>query len=338
MVPMISPRALLLSAVALAVLGIGHAPVRAQGSPGCSDCPGSLGNTAAPALATPWSGDASAQTRLILAEGSTWGGGPVWAGIEFKLAPGYVTYWRSPGEGGIPPRFEWGGSENLALSSVRWPVPERVTIGGHELNVYRDHVVLPVRLFPALPDHDLKVSLALHYATCAEVCRPVFAHHEITIPSAAPASPVGPEGFEELIKSYLELVPATVSGEFKVLVETETTLDGGHQLRIIIHTDEDLEAPELFVEVPSETWLGAPEWVASDGETHSFVLALPGTGGGAESGGSITITLVDGDFIVEAIGDFEPPEPPELPEVPEPPEPPEPPELPEPPEPTAPQE
>ena len=50
-------------------------------------------------------------------------GGEWLAGIEIALDPGFKTYWRNPGESGLPPRFDWSGSENVKSVDIRWPAP-----------------------------------------------------------------------------------------------------------------------------------------------------------------------------------------------------------------------
>jgi DsbC/DsbD-like thiol-disulfide interchange protein len=50
-------------------------------------------------------------------------------GIQIHLDPGYKTYWREPGDSGLPPVFDWQGSENVATVDVRWPVPVRFADG-----------------------------------------------------------------------------------------------------------------------------------------------------------------------------------------------------------------
>ena len=71
-------------------------------------------------------------------------GGSWLAGIEITLDPGFKTYWRNPGDSGLPPRFDWSGSENVAGVDVRWPAPERHEDAAGVAYVYGDEVVLPV--------------------------------------------------------------------------------------------------------------------------------------------------------------------------------------------------
>eukprot|EP01035_Chromulina_nebulosa_P011232 gene11232-15024_t len=84
------------------------------------------------AAMSPWSKGDHASLRLIA--GATAPSGKQRVGVEILMAPGYKTYWRSPGDFGVPPVFDWSGSTNIGGLDVRWPTPERFEDGnGHSL-------------------------------------------------------------------------------------------------------------------------------------------------------------------------------------------------------------
>ena len=95
------------------------------------------------------------------------------AGLRVTLQPGWKTYWRSPGDAGIPPQFSWAGSENLTGAEFHWPVPDLlphssvVTIG------YKDSLVLPIELSPATAGEPISVSGEIHFGVCQDICLPV---------------------------------------------------------------------------------------------------------------------------------------------------------------------
>lgn len=69
----------------------------------------------AAAEASRWDGDSRAAVRLISGSARHEGGTRVLrAGIQLKLGPGWKMYWRYPGDAGVPPRFDFAGSENIA--------------------------------------------------------------------------------------------------------------------------------------------------------------------------------------------------------------------------------
>ncbi|MHA3915487.1 protein-disulfide reductase DsbD domain-containing protein [Halovulum sp. GXIMD14793] len=96
-------------------------------------------------------------------------------GLEIALEPGWKTYWRAPGDGGIPPQFDWTGSENLAAAHIHWPRPEVFTTFGMRAIGYSDHVILPVEVVPETAGQSVSLQLTLQYGVCNEVCVPASA-------------------------------------------------------------------------------------------------------------------------------------------------------------------
>ncbi|MBT5374174.1 MAG: hypothetical protein HOL06_05885 [Rhodospirillaceae bacterium] len=107
------PRALLV----LALVFAGVSAVSAGGNGGESG-------------ASPWAGEAESRVRLIAAQTGVGDGKTLKLGFQFSLQPGWKIYWRSPGDAGLPPEFDWSGSENLAATEVLWPAPKRYSAYG----------------------------------------------------------------------------------------------------------------------------------------------------------------------------------------------------------------
>lgn len=98
--------------------------------------------------------------------------GTHYAGIQIDLAPGWKTYWRAPGDGGIPTTANWERSENLAVAEVLWPRPEVFRTYGMRSVGYADRVVLPVHL-EAEGNGAINIELDLRLGVCNEICMPV---------------------------------------------------------------------------------------------------------------------------------------------------------------------
>ncbi len=101
----------------------------------------------------PWQRTDIVEGRLIAAvEGMGEGTGTldrVPLGLHLKMKPGWKTYWRSPGDAGLPPQLSWEGSGNLAGTDFRWPAPHRFTLFGIETFGYDGEVVFPITAKPA---------------------------------------------------------------------------------------------------------------------------------------------------------------------------------------------
>ena len=73
------------------------------------------------------------------------------AALELALAPGWKTYWRAPGDAGIPPSFDFSASTNLKSVRFHWPRPAVFDLNGMQTIGYHDHLVLPIEVTPEDP-------------------------------------------------------------------------------------------------------------------------------------------------------------------------------------------
>src|SRR3979490_2291571 len=76
--------------------------------------------------ASPWQRDDHSAVRLLAGSRS---GAVLMGGIAFQLQPGWKTYWRTPGDSGVPPRFDFSKSENIEAVTGMWPGATRVCRG-----------------------------------------------------------------------------------------------------------------------------------------------------------------------------------------------------------------
>ena len=253
----------------------------------------------APALAaaTAWVGDTRAAARLITAAPETGSAGRVEAGLQIRLAPGWHTYWRSPGDAGIPPTIDWKGSKNLAEAVTAWPAPRRLSLDGIETNVYEDGVVLPIALRLARPGSPLSLHAEVGYAACKDICVPYHASFALDLP-AGPASPA-PETI--LIAAARARVPGDLQAAHLELTGIVVAGDGSPVLAIrLVSTGAPLHAPDLFVEGTKNVSFGRPTVVLAEGGQIA-TLQTPVRGGSAAeiAGTRLRLTVVDGTRAAE---------------------------------------
>lgn len=116
-------------------------------------------------------------------------GGQHVAAISISLAPGWKTYWRAPGDAGIPPSFSWQGSRNLAGLRFHWPVPHVFEINGMRPVGYKDKVVFPIALTPSRPGDPILLKGQLSLGVCRDVCMPLTVDIDANIPPGGAADP-----------------------------------------------------------------------------------------------------------------------------------------------------
>lgn len=100
------------------------------------------------------------------------GDGSHMAALQIDLAPGWKTYWRSPGEAGIPPSFDWSGSENLTSAQPLWPTPSVFYLNGMRSIGYHDRLVLPLEVRPGDPSRPVVLKARIDIGICRDICLP----------------------------------------------------------------------------------------------------------------------------------------------------------------------
>ncbi|SLN21197.1 hypothetical protein AQS8620_00591 [Aquimixticola soesokkakensis] len=125
---------------------------------------------AGPALA--FEPQALAAAPRLLA-GWTHADGSRTAALRLEMNAGWHTYWRRPGDTGIPPQFDWSASHNLAAVQIHWPNPQIFDTSGSATLGYEGTLVLPITLTPRDPAAPIDLSVALDLGVCDEVCLPL---------------------------------------------------------------------------------------------------------------------------------------------------------------------
>ncbi|MEM9250475.1 MAG: protein-disulfide reductase DsbD domain-containing protein [Pseudomonadota bacterium] len=110
--------------------------------------------------------------RAEVLPGWTTADGTRMTALRLILAPGWKTYWRAPGDAGIPPHFDWSGSDNLAGVRIHWPAPDVFYDHGMRTIGYADEVVWPIEMRPQNPADPIAVAAVLDLGVCEMVCIP----------------------------------------------------------------------------------------------------------------------------------------------------------------------
>ncbi len=138
------------------------------------------------AQASSWGQSEKSQARLLAAGGLE--KGRYLAGVQIRLAPNTLTYWKLPGDAGVPPVFSFEGSINVKAMQALYPAPRRYAEASGEAFGYRDEVVFPLMVTPVDPAKPVSLALKLDYATCEKICIPAQAMLRLDLVPGARAS------------------------------------------------------------------------------------------------------------------------------------------------------
>src|ERR1700726_2023435 len=192
--------------------------------------------------ASPWLRDGHSAVRLLAGSRS---GAVLLGGIGFQLQPGWKTYWRTPGDSGVPPRFDFSKSENIEAVTVLWPAPTKFDdgAGGHSLG-YHNQIVLPLRIVAKNSDKPVTLRADINYAVCEKICIPVEANAELAFASVASTE-------DGALSAALDTVPKPASiGDPNPLTIRDVKREGKAQVLVDVVTP-DAHNVSLLVEGPT---------------------------------------------------------------------------------------
>lgn len=205
------------------------------------------------AAMSPWSASEHAKLRLIA--GATTSAGKQRVGVEIVMSPGYKTYWRSPGEFGVPPSFDWSGSTNIGGLDVRWPVPERFQDSAGYSIGYVGEVVIPISVQPIDPSRPVMIVLKLDYAVCEKICIPAKGEASLWLePGVTTVTSPRLESFEARVPLSVKPGPHKEKTAILDAALDDTVVDPG--LRLILQAPPEGKIQDIFVEGPGQWSFG----------------------------------------------------------------------------------
>jgi DsbC/DsbD-like thiol-disulfide interchange protein len=256
-----------------------------------------LGGENTPALAgsaSSWQTQHYVKTRLII-DRAEWQNRKdvLMAGIHIKMDPGWKTYWRYPGDAGLPPRFDWSSSRNLKKSQVLWPAPTRYKDSAGISIGYKKEVVFPVLIEPIDPSKPIDLILKMEFAVCANICIPAKTNLQLK----SGRSGIFSSSYTPILSRFLGRVPdiksANTSG-LKIRTTKARLMGAAPYLSIDAEFPAGAEGADLFIEGPEGFYLAPAERIAEDSNgTVKFKVDLTkGDDPKVLKGKTITLTLV----------------------------------------------
>jgi DsbC/DsbD-like thiol-disulfide interchange protein len=262
----------------------------------------SASSVAIAADVSPWDDDHQSAARLIAAQAHNTAGGRVFrAGIEIKLKDGWKTYWRYPGDSGVPPVLDFSKSQNVKTVTVLYPAPSWFPdgAGGNSIG-YKGDVILPLHVVPQDTARPVTLRLKLDYAVCEKVCVPVEAKLELDVTGAKTANETTLAAAETRVPKPVQ-IGAQDTPSIRAVHREATSA----KPRIVVDVAAAIGTPvKLFAEGPTAQWaLPLPEPVAgAPAGQQRFVFELDGLPPGEKpEGATLRLTAVSGDRAIEAL-------------------------------------
>lgn len=183
------------------------------------------------------------------------------AGLEITMDEGWKTYWRMPGDAGVPPEFNWTRSVNAGNITVLFPLPRRYTDASGDTVGYQDHVILPLLIEPLDAGKPIGLDLDLFFGVCDKICIPARTRSALKLEAAE--RPGRTHDFQQ----WIAMVPVPAADPMPVSAAT-LALEGGKPVLVL-----SLAQPvtDIFVEMEGSAYFRKPNF-AADGLSARLVI------------------------------------------------------------------
>ncbi len=235
---------------------------------------GAMGAAAEPS--SDWVRAEYGQVRLIAASEGLNDNGQVIIGVQMRLFKGWKTYWRTPGETGIPASFDWSGSQNVASANLRWPAPTRFDEYGSQAFGYKTEVIFPVTIQAQDKGGPVMVALDLQFGVCRDICMPAEA--QLTMPVNQTSTTETPHARH--IARFERKVPLS-SADSPIQIERARYDSKSERVIVDLSGPDKMIAPDVVLELPAGFAQQAPTFkLEGDHATVEIpVLIDPSEGG-----------------------------------------------------------
>ena len=243
------------------------------------------------AAASEWVVTDQSRIRLISETEGIGRGDSLRIGLQIQLAPGWKTYWRSPGDAGIPPRLDWEGSENLRSAEILWPLPEQFEAYGFSGWGYHDEVVFPIDITLKEAGKPLDLKLNLQLGICEDVCIPYT--HELTLLLDKKSEGLTKEA--KIIEKFVRRVPEKIGSDNAILTAVTARSEGRARFSVTVGSSQPMEKPSIIVEGQDGAYFDLiSSTLTEDSEQAVFEMEghLPDKSDQI-SGQNITVTIFD---------------------------------------------
>jgi DsbC/DsbD-like thiol-disulfide interchange protein len=227
--------------------------------------------------------------QVVLKKGWRKDNGDHIAALQIILAPGWKTYWRQPGDTGIPPKFDFSGSENLTILDVIYPAPKITWQDNYRSFVYYEIVLFPILIRPEAT-RTAVLRGKIDIGVCKEICIPVTFEVDTTLTAT---------NLEDtLIKSFLNAKPHVGFGN--VVCEFKPVLDGMQISLYLTVAEPEIQHAVIEVGNPKLS-IGTPKISQFENQLKIVSNVLTPTGNSVSITRSEVVTTI---FSEESVTEF----------------------------------
>ena len=196
--------------------------------------------------------------------------GKLRAGLGIQLDEGWDTYWRTPGDAGLPVAIDTTGSTNLKSLNVLWPVPTRIIqFGNLETFIYTHNVMFPLAIEAENKAAPVHLKMKVKYAACKEIC--TFLSHEFELDLAVDKKLSAEEA--KLLNEADAKLATPLSQQTDITIVSTTINKDGSQIRIEATSLKGFVKPDIYIEGGAGFRFAENDITLSEGNKKAVFLA-----------------------------------------------------------------
>lgn len=219
------------------------------------------------------------------------------AALRITLDDGWKTYWRAPGDTGIPPSFDLGASENLAGIALHWPSPEISYQNGVRSLGFSGQLILPIEVTPAR-DGAVRLAGVVQIGVCEDVCLPVTFDFDAVLPNGGTQSAA-------IATALMEAPVSARDADLRSATCRIKPIDGGAEVTAVLTLPRTAPQEIVVVETADPSIWSSEAVTSRSGDALTAVSKLYTADGGPlaidRSGMRFTVVGHDGDATKVAV-------------------------------------
>ncbi len=190
--------------------------------------------------------------------------------VDVELQPGWVTYWRNPGQSGIPPIFDFSKSSGVTVDQPLFPVPAAKFAAGITSIVYNNRVAFPFKAVPVISPLSGALQLDMVIGVCEEICIPATASFSQDLSKLNHSDLTA----LEMIEQAYQKIPVTKIDDPEWPIILNAKWKTNSVVSVEARIPRSTSKPELFAE-GNDTWFFSPAKISGrDGNGVRFDLDM----------------------------------------------------------------
>lgn len=249
------------------------------------------------ALESNWQKAEYLEARLVSEKGAVGSEENLYFAMELRLAEGWHTYWRMPGDGGLPPELNWESSENVEDVEILWPAPKRYEDFGLQSFGYEGDMLFPLDIAVKEPGQAITLKIHADIMVCNDICIPQHAQLKLEVPQGDANNTANSANIQSTIDDlpHLEDHPG---------LKIENVVISQDAIVITTFIKRGYERADLFIEAPGDYITTKPVITPDEKEPRRAIMnvALPEYVEDVNAfieGKTLRFTLIDGQDAIE---------------------------------------